>query len=92
MGCIPVMESLTYPRKTGSPVLIKGNGNTRSWKEKKNILKEQIFGAEMLLWFCSTGVSLPMSIQDVPTSSCSFLLQCVGCTESFYDFPDVLLE
>lgn len=87
-------ESLTYPWKTGTAVLIKGNRNTLSWKKKKNICiwKEQIFGAEALLWFCSVGVSLPMSIQDVPTSSCSFLLHCVGCTESFYDFPDVLLE
>lgn len=86
-------ESLTYPRKTGSAALIKGNGDTLLWKKKKeNLKRKKIFGTETLLWFCSIEVSLPMSIQDVPTSSCSFLLQCVGCTESFYDFPGVLLE
>lgn len=83
-------ESLTCPRKAGSAVLIKGKGDTLSWK-KKYLKRTNRWGWNIAVVLQHRS-SLPVAIQDVPTSSSSFLLWCVGCTESFYDFPDVLLE
>lgn len=37
-------ESLLCPRKTGSAVLVKGKGNSLSWKKKKKIKKNKSLG------------------------------------------------